>query len=222
MTTLTRIRLAGTDRSLARELADPVALHRRIMTSWGHVDAGDARAALGVLWRLETDEAVPVLLVQSHQLGDWAHLPAAWTPTVVTKVIDAALDSINSGRTLRFRLRANATRKIDTKTGPDGERHNGRRVPLRDPEQAVAWLGRHAETSGFNLVQGTTGPSVTVRPSAPVTGRRSLRNVTIEAVTFDGLLTVDDPRLLYEAIRSGIGPAKAYGCGLLSVARNPT
>ncbi|NUQ01432.1 MAG: type I-E CRISPR-associated protein Cas6/Cse3/CasE, partial [Armatimonadetes bacterium] len=37
-------------------------------------------------------------------------------------------------------------------------------------------------------------------------------------VDFEGLLIVTDPPRFCEALRRGIGPAKAFGCGLLSVA----
>ncbi len=35
---------------------------------------------------------------------------------------------------------------------------------------------------------------------------------------FDGYLTVTDPRLLQHALVTGVGPAKAYGCGLMTLA----
>jgi len=35
---------------------------------------------------------------------------------------------------------------------------------------------------------------------------------------FDGSLTVSDESAFIALLRSGIGPAKAFGCGLLSVA----
>jgi CRISPR system Cascade subunit CasE len=39
----------------------------------------------------------------------------------------------------------------------------------------------------------------------------------IVAVTFDGLLRVVDPALLWQQMQQGIGPAKSFGCGLLSI-----
>jgi CRISPR system Cascade subunit CasE len=38
-------------------------------------------------------------------------------------------------------------------------------------------------------------------------------------VRFDGVLRVTDAARLVEAVRSGIGPAKAFGFGLLSLRR---
>lgn len=45
--------------------------------------------------------------------------------------------------------------------------------------------------------------------------------VTHLGVQFDGLLQVVDPARLLETIRDGVGSAKGFGYGLLSVARPP-
>jgi CRISPR-associated protein Cas6/Cse3/CasE subtype I-E len=42
--------------------------------------------------------------------------------------------------------------------------------------------------------------------------------LTLNIVQFDGYLQVIDPDKLLTALRQGIGPAKAFGCGLLSLA----
>ena len=58
------------------------------------------------------------------------------------------------------------------------------------------------------------------RPPAP-SPRRSdgaERSVTFRQATFDGVLRVDDPTLLRDSLVSGIGRAKGYGCGLLTLA----
>ncbi|MCG9890560.1 MAG: type I-E CRISPR-associated protein Cas6/Cse3/CasE [Thermosynechococcaceae cyanobacterium MS004] len=36
---------------------------------------------------------------------------------------------------------------------------------------------------------------------------------------YQGILQVEDPALLVEAIRQGIGRGRSYGCGLISIAR---
>lgn len=49
-------------------------------------------------------------------------------------------------------------------------------------------------------------------------GHANGHRVTIWPVLFDGILAVEDPDLLRHAIITGIGPARAYGNGLLSIA----
>ena len=47
----------------------------------------------------------------------------------------------------------------------------------------------------------------------------SARRAIEFGVRFNGLLQVTDPEKLMQAVRNGIGPAKAFGFGLLSLAR---
>ena len=219
MTTLTRICLDPTSRTVVRDLGNPVALHKRTMSAFAQAGPGPAREALGVLWRLDSDAARRLfLIVQSGSPGSWDRLPAHWATSVEAKEIGPVLDGLYAGQLCRFLLRANVTRKINTKTGDDGRRRNGQRVPLRSPEHALGWLAHKGQAAGFDLVKGATGLSVEVRPEPPATGWRAGSVVTVEAVRFEGQLVVTDAVRLAQAVRTGVGPAKAYGCGLLSLA----
>ena len=55
--------------------------------------------------------------------------------------------------------------------------------------------------------------------------RRFPRNgstVTLATATFEGHLEVTDVAALRHALNHGVGRAKAYGCGLLTLARSGT
>jgi CRISPR system Cascade subunit CasE len=45
------------------------------------------------------------------------------------------------------------------------------------------------------------------------------KTVTFEAATFEGVLRITDAESLVRAMRNGVGREKAYGCGLLTLAR---
>jgi CRISPR system Cascade subunit CasE len=49
--------------------------------------------------------------------------------------------------------------------------------------------------------------------------QRSNRGISLSTLDFEGSLTVTDPADFLNALLSGIGPAKAFGCGLLLVRR---
>jgi CRISPR system Cascade subunit CasE len=206
-----------------RDVRDVAAMHRTVMHAYPDLldPASKPRERYSVLYRLEFSQSRGWLLyVQSAVRPDWDSLPAEYVvddadgglPGVTTKSVAAAYDSLRSGQLLRFRLRANATRKIDTKSGPDGQKRNGRRVPLYKAEDQIAWLMRVAERSGFQLQQvviSGTGASERVQ------GRS--RNLQFQGVLFEGVLQVSDPDQFRQALRDGIGPGKAYGFGLLSI-----
>lgn len=114
----------------------------------------------------------------------------------------------------------------------------GPRVALLKPDEQVQWLVRQGARHGFALVPQERTWTARVDPGAPAApdapsfvlttasartgGARGRQRVqlTHNAVTFDGELTVTDADAFRIALRTGIGPAKAYGFGLLSV-RSP-
>jgi CRISPR system Cascade subunit CasE len=117
----------------------------------------------------------------------------------------------------------------------DGRRI-GKRVELRREEDRIAWLqrkGRHQ--CGFELVTARLvagiggGPArdylaARADPSDPLGGRingqhtRMDARLTFATALFEGELRVTDGALFRQAFETGIGPAKAFGCGLLSLA----
>ncbi len=228
---LSRLVLDPRSRQAGRDLGDVYQMHRTIMSAFPQVkERGGARADLAVLHRLDIDQrgANVALLVQSRAEPDWSCLPEGYLfdldsegQNPATKSISDAMVALRKGQVLRFRLRANPTKKIDTKSSPNGRRRNGRRVDLRTEPQQMDWLSRRADDSGFRLVPvgpNSDAPAVRVGASEKLRGRTSSRLVTLAGVLFEGLLEVTDPDNLRLAIREGIGPGKAFGCGLLSVA----
>lgn len=101
------------------------------------------------------------------------------------------------------------------------DRRNPEGVP--DPRPALyelvrttcaAWLDKRADANGFAL----DGDSLAVEAYQQQRGGKNgcLRFSTVD---FRGELTVTDPERFARALETGIGPAKAFGCGLLLVRR---
>ena len=143
----------------------------------------------------------------------------------------------------RFRLRANATAKVHGHRVPlrtDGAQlawllshatAGGFRVTLPPPADAMP--PGHKEAPRLRDLEGVVPvaglPPVRLdrddkvqgwRPAgASPTGSHAPRSrLTFEGLTFEGVLEVTDPERFAATVRSGIGPAKAYGYGLLSLA----
>ena len=190
-----------------------------------------ARAQLGVLYRLEELPGTGnlLLLVQSRQEPNWSSLPEGYLLVTgvspenpACKDVSPLYAGLQLGQALTFRLRANPTKKIDTASGEDGNRRNGRRVALTAEADQLAWLDRKGDQHGFQIVESVAKPGLLdVHPGA-TQGVRGLgsggRNLTFSSVQYDGRLRVADRELFLRALEDGIGPAKAFGFGLLSVA----
>lgn len=117
-------------------------------------------------------------------------------------------------RRYAFQLCVNATKKV-TKLGPDGQpTKNGKRVPLRAREEFVSWITRKGEQGGFAVNVETLRTFSRGREYFEKQGMRGLHS----AVEFQGVLNVTDPPKFHDSFTRGIGPAKAFGFGLLVIA----
>ena len=123
------------------------------------------------------------------------------------------------GQRLRFRLRVNPIKTIkDSNKGTvekKGKTYTKTvRVPLLHEEQQQAWLERKFQ----DFAQLDT---LIIQPE-PVLYFRKIkekRSGKIQPVLFEGILIVSEPELFFAQLQKGIGPAKAFGCGLLSIAK---
>ncbi|MGE4427071.1 MAG: type I-E CRISPR-associated protein Cas6/Cse3/CasE [Solirubrobacteraceae bacterium] len=220
---LSRLRLHPRDPLVARDLGDAVELHRTVMRAFPQHDGADPRTAFGVLFRVESalrpppgrGGETPELLVQSMVAPDWTQLPVGYVLDAAVRSADALLDGIAENRRLRFRLLGNATRKTAAVRPGEEPRRHSRRVPLDTDEERRSWIDRRAERAGFTVVGDVSDLRIDALP--PWRQRRD-NGVTVRPVLYEGRLEVRDPVAFRDALRSGIGPAKAYGCGLLSVA----
>jgi CRISPR system Cascade subunit CasE len=113
-----------------------------------------------------------------------------------------------------FQLCANPTKKV-TKLQPDGSpTKNGKRVPLRNREELVAWMQRKGEQGGFVVEEAAIHTIPRGREYFAKDGARGLHS----AAEYQGVLTVTDPVKFYKTFTCGIGSAKAFGFGLLVIA----
>jgi len=219
---LSLLRLDPGSSDVRRDLSDPYDLHRTIMRAFPSIvdPEQEPRSFWGVLYRLEHDRRVahPTLYVQSRVMPDWSFIDERSlvhdsVPNPMTKSVTNAYNRLTRGRVLRFRLRANATKKIDTKTDEAGNRRNGRRVPLLKVEEQVEWLARKSAQHGFDLQH------VNIASSGAGERLRSRKvGGTFQGVLYEGQLVVREPDEFRKAIADGIGPGKAFGFGLLSIA----
>ena len=113
---------------------------------------------------------------------------------------------------MRFRLTGNPIKTIKDDTGRQNARGAVKscRVPLILEEQQLQWLHR-------KLHNAAGIEAAVIHAQRPLYFRKDGKAGKIVTVTFDGLIRVLDPELLWLQMQHGIGPAKSFGCGLLSV-----
>lgn len=231
---LSRLMLDPMSRRVQKELAQPYEMHRTLCHAFPNL-SDEAWKAARVLFRVDEDNDRLALLVQSHRAPDWnafvARLNGAryvrgevalkeWTP------------QFEKGQNLRFRLQANPTWAPKSKEDKRGTRHG-----LYREHERLDWLQRQSETHGFELASRSAElPNITFRgqhhdklelelPVCEVVdlndGKRfalpSQRN-QFSAALFNGTLRVTDPPKFAHAVTNGIGKARGFGFGLLSVA----
>lgn len=213
--------LTSFDINLARRRAQAIVSSPRAMH--GAVQAAFPAGALNegrALWRIDTWPDRTVLYIVSPTEPDlthlveqagWPSLPAAWR----TSEYGPFLDALKEGDAYQFRLEANPVRSAAQPNGGRGKRFG--HVTLG---QQWEWFARRSSDLGIHL--GSEGePSGQVASRAVKTFRRESNTVTLSTAVFDGTLVVTDVDRLRSALTTGVGPAKAYGCGLLTLARGP-
>lgn len=215
MTTLSRLTLERRNPTAIRDLGDPADMHRTLMRAFPKASGDAPRQEFGVLFRVEHEHAT--VIVQSQVDPDWGLLPAAYTRHAESKGIEEVIAAIPTGRVLRFLLVANPTKKVRRQSAAKSGSRNSARVELTSDEARYEWLTERASGAGFVLAGGGPFDGVRIdRLREPTRGGAS--GVTIKTVRFEGLLRVTDPASFAAGVRDGIGPGKAYGCGLLSLA----
>jgi len=176
-----------------------------------HVQRSNAEAFLFRIDPLPGGRAM--VLVQSAVQPDWGYAFSNAVFLLAGPPSGKHFEvSLREGDSYRFRLQANPTRKIETKTGDDGKKSHGKRVPVPN-ERLEDWLLLRAQRCGFRIREMAVQAGYLNFSKGPDKQGSRLRTAR-----YDGVLEVTDPSCLGESVISGIGPAKAFGCGLLSLA----
>ena len=211
---LSRLHLNPRSRQVQRELGSPYELHRTLMSAF----PADLNGGERLLFRVDAArDGLPLLLVQSH-------LPPAWTRLKPDYLLAPAESKpfalqLAAGQSLAFRLRANPTVKKQCDDPGSASGHKGKRVGLYTEDEQRGWLERKLAVGGFRLLHAVAGGNEMIggKTRRDEQGRR--HDLNLLAVRFDGLLAVVEPEQAALTVSRGIGSGKAFGCGLLSLAR---
>ncbi len=203
---LSRLTLNPHSRVAAQWVSNPYRIHQRLMIAC----ESDQR----LLFRVEESDESTHILVQSHVKPQW-EVAFANLPVLLGMPESKSFEvQLQTGNLYRFRLLANPTAK---KTAPkDAEEKHKFRIGLYKEEDQRAWLKRKLQAAGAELADCKIIPQGSQRSHKGM--QKAEGSQTHLAILFEGILLVHDPVLLQNALQTGIGSAKGFGFGLLSLA----
>ena len=206
---LSRIELNPMIYDTRRAISVPQVLHATIEGCFTNKTDKDRK-----LWRLDRLNGILYLLLLSPEKPDFSLLSRQLCSKGIigeTKDYSPLLASIQTGVKFRFRLRANPTHSI-----PSGKGTRGKVYPHITIEQKREWLKQKAKKSGFILDDLLF--DIVETDYLRFWRDSKARPVELGVAVFEGELKVSDREIFVQALTQGIGRAKAYGCGLLTVA----
>jgi CRISPR system Cascade subunit CasE len=207
---LTRFLLDPRDRLVRKVVSNRYELHRALLSAFPDLP----REEIGLLYRLERssqDEMRPLeLLAQTQVNPHWSGLLTARLPTQSVEVKAFQLEPV-VGEMFYFRLEGNPTIRRN-----EGD-YAGKRVELRSMEEQSQWMERKASQHGFQLLSLESTDLGKVLSTKLEETQKHI--ITHQSVLYQGSLEVTDPGLFVKAIKGGIGGAKGFGFGLLSLAK---
>ncbi|MFF8414502.1 type I-E CRISPR-associated protein Cas6/Cse3/CasE [Streptomyces omiyaensis] len=245
---LSKIRINPRRRDAIRLLGNPQALHATVLA--GITEQPVTERVLWRLETTDPHQPHLLVLTHTKpdwsHLVEQAGWPHGDGEHALVRDYSPLLDRIVTGREFAFRLTANPvqnTRQPEKLTNSQAERANrpsgekrparGYRLAHRTAAHQLGWLLDKTPRLGFEIPtvtehsdtqSGEPSPAdvlLTARNQLRFRKNRSDRQVILSTATFEGRLRVTDPNALRAALLEGIGPAKSYGCGLLTLAPLP-
>lgn len=209
---LSQLILDQAKKQVRRDLANPYEMHRTIMGAFPTPLPHDER----VLFRIEPSERsdMPAVLVQSVYRPDWESVQQKkegyFTQSPQVRSLDGL--NINAGDRLRFRLRADPSKRVYY-----AKKEKSQRISLFSEKDRREWIVRKAEQSGFSIQSESLLICDAPYRTMFIPRAKETHKATINMVDFNGVLKVDDVEKLLFSLAQGIGPAKGLGCGMLSL-----
>ena len=234
---LSRIPLNPMRRRSQALLSNPQLIHAEILNALPTQPVRER-----TLWRREVVEDTEGrqrrvnLIVLSQTQPSWAEVvnEYGWPDThegePLVRDYDPVLSHVQLGREFAFKVTANpssVTHKPQSASSHQEvqlSKGRGVRVGHRSAPHQLDWFLQRAEagdaTWGFTVGDRST-PSVRLvgREHVSFRKRREGPWVTLDTATFEGVLRVTDVARFREVLLDGLGRGKAYGCGLLTVAK---
>ena len=203
---LSRVILDTTNRKVIEGLARPSIFHGAIEWSVGEERTRN-------IWRIDQfqgRESIIILTPVIPDLTDFCKQFGLPSEKPLTKSYDHFLESLCIGQTWRFRAKVNPVRI-----------HENKRCPVMNKDlrewffEKAQRLGMEIDNNSLNIVEIR---EYNFYKDISMRGKRG-SYVRFKAVTYEGIMKIIDEEQVRKALVNGIGKEKAYGCGMLTLAR---
>lgn len=203
---LSQLRLYALDPRTTKLLGNRYRLHAAIMRGYSEASSEDR-----VLFRVEPllgRSAWQDILVQAQSAPNWEDLLNDYGSACQINTKTFLFNAV-SGKRYRFRLLANPTIN-----------RNRKRYGLVGEVARREWLERRAAPCGLRLLDYTVIDDGLLPIWKRDDGHEKKRDtrLTIHTARYEGRLEISDPKAFEQTLKKGIGAAKGFGCGLLSLA----
>ena len=209
---LSRMYLNPHRRKTRAFLANPEMLHAAIECTY-HSDPSTERRSL---WRIEKESDRVTLYTLTPTVPSFEVLQeqAGWSQqqTWDSRDYSVLTGRLMAGQQYHFKLTANPTRTV---TDTNGKK---RRKAEIGPRNQLQWLVSRGEDMGADFGSSADEATAMVTRSQKLNFPNKGNRITVISCTYEGTLKVTDPKKLQQVLTEGVGRAKAYGCGLLTLA----
>jgi len=198
---LSRMILNPDNREVMRGFARPSVFH-------GAIETATHRGSGRNLWRIDAFQKGYCLLILTTEAPDLTSMQGQFGfpgQSPLTKEYDHFLQKIEQGQQWQFRIKINPV-----------VNHLGDRIPVKNCD-LNEWFIEKAEKNGFSVNESAF--SLIELRDYSFTKNNIKEAVQFKTATFNGTLVISDKEKILLALQNGIGHEKAFGCGLLTLAR---
>lgn len=204
---LSKISLNLNNRNTIEALSSPSKIH-------GAVENCFLQPRKRNLWRVDRLRNEYCILILSEDEPEFSKFNLQFEPySVATKPYDSLLNRISTGDKWHFRITANPTKSLSN----NDTKKRGKVVAHTTIEYQKKWLTEKSVKNGFTITEDTF--DVVQSSWKHFYKKNNNKPVSILSVTYEGILTISDVESFKTALINGIGRGKAYGMGLLTIAK---
>lgn len=214
---------AGDPRAM-RLLSSPYRMHAAVEAAFPSKAQRSNDGEGRILWRLDgvPSSDAARLYIASPDAPNLASLAAqlgtGGEKAYATKDYEPFLGRLRLGGVWRFRLKANPVRKVFRDQGHRAHPELVGTIQGHVTErQQRQWLLDRAERSGFQVLEKDGEACLSVSQRFRERFKRGGGEMTLSTAVYDGVLGVTDVERFRHTLTCGLGRAKGFGCGLMTI-----